>query len=741
MTPAMNATQQETTVTGTVKKITFINPETSFTIFKLDTTSGTMSVKGEFPGLKIGHTLSVSGIVEIDKKWGAQMKASAYSQVDPEGNNAIAKYLCLNVDLIGPIYARKIVDKFGADTFKILDETPERLHEISGVGDKRVEEVIKVWKDQRGIRKVLEFFTRIGVSPGFAIKFWDTYGDQTIAMIQADPYRLARDVDGIGFKKADEYALNMGIPEHSPQRLMAAIEHTLGESQSSGGNCFEYGHKLVDGVVKLLANPKSPAFINQGMIQSALIDGVRRQLLIAEQDRIYLPDTYEAELYVANKLRMMMQLPLPQAIQNEKGKILIAEAISKLPFVPAETQKDAARLLIGAKVGVLTGGPGTGKTSITQVLVAAYKKAGIQITLLAPTGRAGKRMGEVIGMPAATIHRDLFTRDKKIRDGEITRDQAMIDGVVFIDEASMVDIKLAKWLLTYIRDTAILIIVGDKDQLPSVGPGAVLRDLIASTVVPVAHLTQIFRQASGSNICTAAADINAGRTPYLPLFGKEHGMPDSDFLVVMKDDAEEQVAAAIWCASVLSRQLGFDPKRECQVMAPMRKGAVGIDNLNLVLQRTLNPNPTTYIDRNFGGKWGVGDKVMQIKNNYELGVLNGDVGIIEFMNKTDEGKLESLVVNYDGSRITYEPKHFEGLVLAYACSIHKMQGSESPMVIILLHNSHYMLLQRTLAYTGITRGKKKVVLICSGEALSRAIRNNEVSKRNSYLAEKLKGAA
>ena len=732
----MTATQQETTVSGTVKKITFINPENSFTIFRLDTGTQTMSVKGEFPGLKVGHSLTVTGTVTVDKKWGPQMAVKTYSQVDPEGNNAIAKYLCSNVDLIGPVYARKIVDKFGADTFKILDETPERLHEIAGVGERRVEEVIKVWKDQRGIRKVLEFFTRIGVSAKFASKFWDTYGDQTIAMIQQDPYRLARDVDGIGFKKADEYALNMGIPEQSPQRLTAAIEYTLEQSQSTGGNCFEYGHTLVGGVVKLL---NSPMVINQGLVQTVLIDAVRRNLLIAENDRIYLPNTFDAEQYVANKLRGMMMLPLPTSVQGDRGQVLIAEAIAKLPFTPAETQKDAARLLIRSKVGVLTGGPGCGKTTLTQVLVAAYKKAGVPITLLAPTGRAGKRMGEVIGMPAATIHRDLFTRDKKIRDGEITREEAMIDGVVFLDEVSMLDIKLAKWLFTYIKDTAILIFVGDKDQLPSVGPGAVLRDLIASGVIPVAHLTQIFRQASGSNICTAAADINAGRLPMLPLFGKEHGRPDSDFLVVMKDEAEEQVAAALWCATVLSRQFGFDPNRDCQVMAPMKKGDAGIERLNTSLQKAINPNPSMFVDRPYGGRWGIGDKVMQTKNNYELGVLNGDIGIIEFMQKTEEGRLESLVVNFDGNRVTYESKHFEGLTLSYCCSIHKMQGSESPMVIILLHNSHYMLLQRTLAYTGITRGKKRVVLICSSTALDRAIRNNEVSRRNSYLAEKLKG--
>jgi exodeoxyribonuclease V alpha subunit len=743
------ASERPTTmVKGSVHTITFKNDESGFAILRLQVdeefahasfvsrANRICTIKGPLNKITVGEKIQVWGIIKPNKKYGPSLEVERVIVSEPKELTEIAKYLHSNVHLIGKKFAADIVAKFGYETIQIIDETPDRLREVAGIGDKRLEEIKKIWQEQREFRKLLMFCTQIGLSGNVLTKIHKKYRERAVEKIKEDPYRLSRDIWGIGFKKADEVAKHLGIEETSTIRIRAALEFQIDQRASLHGDCFCYAPELLQQTVQFLDMPEH---ITPEVVKRVILESVQQGYLVAEGNRLYLPEISIAENNTARSLAAIAKSPLPSKLKGDGLRALVDSAIKSVPFELAPSQRDAVARTLASKVSVITGGPGTGKTTITQCVVNAYLQAGMMVRLMAPTGRAAKRMSEVIGIGASTVHKVLFTLDKAVKEG-MTVEEVTMHGVIVIDEWSMGDIKLMDWLLKYVGQDAILVIIGDKDQLPSVGPGAVLRDMIECNVIAVSHLTQIFRQAQGSNICVAAERVNNGHMPMMYLLGREHGIPkNTDIFTVIKEDATQQAKAAVWCATTLARSLGFDPAKDCQVLSPMHKGDSGVQALNGLLQQALNPTPVASVDRGLGIRWGVGDKVMQTKNNYELGVLNGDIGIITDIAHDVDGKLSWLVVDFEGESVKYEEaEDWMDLQLSYACTVHKMQGSEFPMIILVLHTSAYMMLQRNLVYTGMTRGKKVVVLVVNPTALAMAVQNNKVSRRNTFLSEKIR---
>jgi exodeoxyribonuclease V alpha subunit len=753
--PQQNATLQPNdhapatspTIAGTVTTITWASEETGFGIARLKADEaylrypcvnkgGICTLVGPIAKITPGEHLQVWGKMKEHPKYGPQVEVESFRLMEPKGYWELIHYLSKNVKGIEKVLAKAIVDKFGENTLAVIDHTPERLLEVHNVGDKRLKEIIAIWQEQREFRTLLMFATNIGIGGAALQKIYKKYKGRAVEVIRQDPYRLSRDIWGIGFKKADEIAKHLGVPELSPLRLTAAIEHILTEKSQQVGDCFQYAVELVQATIEFLNEPNT---ITNELIRRTLLDAVKNKKLVADGDKIYLPALYDAEQYVATVMGKIARDPMPLTLQGKKLDQAVSAAIQAFKFEPAPTQHEGVVKCLSSKISVLTGGPGTGKTSITQAIVHGFEKAGIQVTLMAPTGRAAKRMKEVIGRESSTIHRILFTKEKSLResdDGGVP-EHVRIGGVIILDEVSMVDVQLLKWLLKFVKLDAILVFVGDKDQLPSVGAGAVLRDLIESGVIAVTHLTQVFRQAAGSNISLAAADVNAGKMPNLNYFGRNHPVVQSDIYTVVKEDAEEQAQVALWCATEMPRQFGFDPIKDCQVLCPMRKGAAGVENMNGLLQKALNPSPSKFVERGAGIRWGIGDKVMQTSNDYLVGAMNGDLGSIVSMD-VDGGKLAYLEVDFEGHVCKYTcGEEWEKLSLAYATTIHKSQGSEHKMVVLLMHTSHYMMLQRNLLYTAMTRGKKLVVQVVHPDALRHAVNNNKIARRNTMLAERL----
>lgn len=749
----MNVTQEQTntnvlTFVGTIDIVTHANQDTGFGILKLRVDPkdyghypcvnrrNQVTLIGNIARICIGEKVQVTGVLKQNKTWGPQIEVTQISVTEPRTQTEITRYLAQNVFQIGKKTAEAIVKKFGEATLKVITESPDRLLEVPGIGSSRLEEIKRVWVEQQGYRDLLLFTTSIGLSATFLERIYKKYKENAIQKIKDDPYALSRDIWGIGFSKADEVAKHLGIHELSEIRIRAASESLLYEA-AQDGHCFLYIRELIQKTCEFLEHPS----ITEGVVIACLKRAIEIGIMVCEDaNRVYLPDYAMAENQVVRRLEKLIKQPRPARLQEKETLDSVLTAAAKSSNVQLDTtQCEAIYRTLTSKVSVITGGPGTGKTTLTRAVCAGFESAGLSVTLLAPTGRAAKRMQWVIDRHAQTIHRLLFSLEKRFRTGE-AEDSLLIRGVVIVDEFSMVDVKLFSWLLRWISPESILVIVGDKDQLPSVSAGAVLRDLLDAKSVAVTVLSHIFRQAQGSQIIVNAHKINQGAMPDWTYFGRNHGYPtQSNMWVAMIDDGEEQAEAALWCVSEICKSYGFEPTRDCQVLAPMKNGAAGVINLNTKLQLLLNPKPPQWVERGGGVRWGVGDKVMQMRNNYPLGVLNGDIGIIvDIAKKDDGGSLDNLTVDFDGEKVTYEhSEDWSGLQLAYASTIHKVQGSEFPIIIMLLHTSHYMMLQRNLLYTGITRGKKMVILIACGSALSRAISNNEVTRRNTWLGEKL----
>ena len=700
-----------------IEHITYQNQENGYSVMKVKVKdySDLVTLVGNLLDVPVGAVLLCDGDWKVDKKYGRQFVCETWEEVMPATVYGIEKYLGSGlVKGIGPKFAHLIVEKFGTETIEIIEDNIERLREVPRIGKRRVEKIRESWEKQKDIKNVMLFLQQYGVSTAYAAKIYRQYGKESIDKVQDNPYRLADDIWGIGFKTADSIANKMGYEKNDLRRCKSGISYTLNEL-SNEGHVYAVEEQLIETAKKLLEADEEP-------IRQAVTEMIASEDLIREDEAIYLPPFYHSERGTANKLLALLQDQTP-TLFGLKADIKAIEKVSGIEY--DEVQIAAIKQAVRSKVMVLTGGPGTGKTTTTQGIIAAYKTAGMRILLAAPTGRASKRMSEATGMEAKTIHRLL---EFNPQDGYKRNDENPLEGdALIIDECSMIDIILMYNLMKAIPENMRLVLVGDIDQLPSVGAGNVLRDIIDSEKIPVVRLTRIFRQAQSSRIVMSAHAINQGRYPDTSN-GKQ-----TDFFFI-KNEEPEQVAEEI--VKLVKHRLPKaynQPLNNIQVLTPMQRSVVGANNLNMMLQQALN---TSNLGISRGGTtYKLGDRVMQVRNNYDKNVFNGDIGIVEQVSMEDR----TLFVRFDDNLVEYEASELDEVTLAYATTIHKAQGSEYPIVVIPVLMTHFVMLQRNLIYTGITRAKKICVLIGQPKALAYAIRNLTVTKRNTKLKERLRG--
>lgn len=698
-----------------VERITYQNPENGYSVLKVKVKgyNDLVTLVGNLLEVPVGSVLLCRGEWKVDKRYGSQFVAATWEETMPATVYGIEKYLGSGlVKGIGPRFARAIVQRFGTETIDIIETEIERLYEVPNIGRKRVAKIRESWEKQKDIKNVMLFLQGYGVSTAYAAKIYREYGKESIDKVRENPYRLADDIWGIGFKTADGIAAKMGYEKEDPRRCRSGILYTLGQL-SDEGHVYAGEEQLVKTAGQLLE-------AGETAIRDTLAGMLQAEDLILDKDAIYLPPFYHAECGTSRRLRDLAEstgrslfdgLFDPSSLTAETG------------IEYDEVQLAAIRQAVTSKVMVLTGGPGTGKTTTTQGIIAALKKAGLRVLLAAPTGRAAKRMSEATGMEAKTIHRLL---EYNPQDGYKRNDENPLEGdALIVDECSMIDILLMNNLLKAVPVGMRLVFVGDIDQLPSVGAGNVLRDIIDSQRIPVVRLVRIFRQAQKSRIVMNAHTINQGRFP-----DTSNGR-DTDFFFMREDDPERAAETIVRLVKErLPRAYRESPDR-IQVLTPMQRGVVGAANLNLLLQQALNPSGPS-LGRG-GYTYRQGDRVMQLCNNYAKDVFNGDLGYIREVD-TEE---RTLKVDFDGKWIEYDITELDELTLAYATTIHKAQGSEYPIVVMPVLMTHFVMLQRHLIYTGITRAKKICVLIGAAKALAYAVRNVSVLKRNTSLRERL----
>ena len=702
-----------------VERITYQNPENGYSVLKVKVKgyNDLVTLVGNLLEVPVGSVLLCRGEWKVDKRYGSQFVAATWEETMPATVYGIEKYLGSGlVKGIGPRFARAIVQRFGTETIDIIETDIERLYEVPNIGRKRVAKIRESWEKQKDIKNVMLFLQGYGVSTAYAAKIYREYGKESIEKVRENPYRLADDIWGIGFKTADGIAAKMGYEKEDPRRCRSGILYTLGQL-SDEGHVYAGEEQLVKTAGQLLE-------AGETAIRDTLAGMLQAEDLILDKDAIYLPPFYHAECGTSRRLRDLAQstgrslfdgLFDPSSLTAETG------------IEYDEVQLAAIRQAVTSKVMVLTGGPGTGKTTTTQGIIAALKKAGLRVLLAAPTGRAAKRMSEATGMEAKTIHRLL---EYNPQDGYKRNDENPLEGdALIVDECSMIDILLMNNLLKAVPVGMRLVLVGDIDQLPSVGAGNVLRDVIDSQRIPVVRLVRIFRQAQKSRIVMSAHAINQGRFP-----DTSNGR-DTDFFFMREDDPERAAETIVRLVKErLPRAYRESPDR-IQVLTPMQRGVVGAANLNLLLQQALNPSGPSL---NRGGyTYRQGDRVMQQRNNYDKDVFNGDLGYIREVD-TEE---RTLKVDFDGKWVEYDVTELDELTLAYATTIHKAQGSEYPIVVMPVLMTHFVMLQRNLIYTGITRAKKICVLLGAAKALAYAVRNVSVLKRNTRLKERLNPSA
>ena len=702
-----------------VERITYQNPENGYSVLKVKVKgySDLVTLVGNLLEVPVGSVLLCRGEWKVDKRYGSQFVAATWEETMPATVYGIEKYLGSGlVKGIGPRFARAIVQRFGTETIDIIETEIERLYEVPNIGRKRVAKIRESWEKQKDIKNVMLFLQGSGVSTAYAAKIYREYGKESIDKVRENPYRLADDIWGIGFKTADGIAAKMGYEKEDPRRCRSGILYTLGQL-SDEGHVYAGEEQLVKTAGQLLE-------AGETAIRDTLAGMLQAEDLILDKDAIYLPPFYHAECGTSRRLRDLAEstgrslfdgLFDPSSLTAETG------------IEYDEVQLAAIRQAVTSKVMVLTGGPGTGKTTTTQGIIAALKKAGLRVLLAAPTGRAAKRMSEATGMEAKTIHRLL---EYNPQDGYKRNDENPLEGdALIVDECSMIDILLMNNLLKAVPVGMRLVLVGDIDQLPSVGAGNVLRDVIDSQRIPVVRLVRIFRQAQKSRIVMNAHTINQGRFP-----DTSNGR-DTDFFFMREDDPERAAETIVRLVKErLPRAYRESPDR-IQVLTPMQRGVVGAANLNLLLQQALNPSGPSL---NRGGyTYRQGDRVMQQRNNYDKDVFNGDLGYIREVD-TEE---RTLKVDFDGKWVEYDVTELDELTLAYATTIHKAQGSEYPIVVMPVLMTHFVMLQRNLIYTGITRAKKICVLLGAAKALAYAVRNVSVLKRNTRLKERLNPSA
>ena len=699
-----------------VERITYQNAENGYSVMKVKVKGydDLVTLVGNLLEVPAGSVLLCEGEWRVDKRYGQQFQCETWEEVMPATAYGIKKYLGSGlVKGIGPKFAKLIVGHFGTDTIEVIETDIERLYEVPGIGKKRVEKIRESWEKQKDIKNVMFFLQGFGVSTAYAAKIYRQYGKESIDKVKENPYRLADDIWGIGFKTADGIARKMGYEMNDERRLRSGLIYTLNQLADEG-HCYAEEQQLIATARQLLE-------ADEECIRTAMTHAIETEDLMLDGTGIYLPPFYYAECGTANRLSTLVHT-------KEVGSIFTARFdLAKLQRETGieydEVQVEAIRQAIASKVMVLTGGPGTGKTTTTKAIITALQSAGMRILLAAPTGRAAKRMSEATGMEAKTIHRLL---EYNPQDGYKRNDENPLEGdALIVDECSMIDIILMNNLTKALPTTMRLVLVGDIDQLPSVGAGNVLRDIIDSGVIPVVRLTRIFRQAQSSRIVMSAHAINRGCFP--DISNGQH----TDFFF-MKQEEPEKVAETI--VSLVRDRLPKayrQPTANIQVLTPMQRGVVGAANLNMALQQALNYNTAALVRGGYTYKEG--DRVMQLRNNYDKDVYNGDLGYVHSMDMEER----TLTVDFDGQLVEYEVSELDELTLAYATTIHKSQGSEYPIVVMPVLMTHYVMLQRNLIYTGITRAKKICVLVGQTKALAYAIHNMKVLKRNTRLKERL----
>jgi exodeoxyribonuclease V alpha subunit len=678
---------------------------------------------GNLLGVQPGESLRLDGRWVVSRKYGEQFKVDSYVTVKPATVLGIERYLGSGlVRGIGKVMAARMVAQFGLSTLEVIDREPNRLTEVEGIGPVRSARIRRAWEEQRHVQEVMVFLQSHGVSSTYAVKIYKTYGDRSIAVVRDDPFRLAADIFGIGFKTADRIASNLGIPPDSPRRAAAGVKHVLGEL-ADRGHVYAPREELVAAAVEVLA-------IDPLSVDHAIDELAAEGEAVVEGDAVFLRALHAAESGLAERLALLARTPLTPLVIDIERAVAWFEERAGITLAPR--QRDAIRRAATSKVLVITGGPGTGKTTLVNGIIEILERKGRRIALAAPTGRAAQRLRETTGRDARTVHRLLEWAPGGMafeRDAE----RPLEADLVILDEVSMIDTVLAYHILKAMPAHAQLVLVGDVDQLPSVGPGCVLRDVILSGAADVVRLDEIFRQAEASLIVRNAHRVNRGELPELAPAGTE---PPPDFFLVEREEPEQALKAVKQLvAARIPARFGLDPMDDVQVLTPMHKGVLGAGSLNAELQALLNPAGVTLTrgSRTFR----IGDKVMQIRNNYTLGIWNGDIGRIEAI---DESERE-VEVRFDDRRVRYEEGALDELVLGYACSIHKSQGSEYPAVVIPLHTQHYVMLQRNLLYTAITRAKRLAVLVGSRRALAIAVKNQRIEARYTRLAERLAAAS
>jgi exodeoxyribonuclease V alpha subunit len=733
------------TLTGSVERITYYNPENGYSVVRLRpegarsaaglSRDGLATVVGNLPELAPGEYLSLQGQWVNHPRHGAQFNVEICTQTLPATAAGMRRYLGSGlVKGIGPRLAERIVAHFGASTLEVIESQPERLQQVADIGPKRCAMIARAWEEQKQVKEIMLFLHSHGISTNLAIKIYKQYGDQALGVVRSDPYRLAQDIYGVGFKTADQIAQRLGLPPDHPSRIEAGLVYCLNEL-SNDGHVYAPRQVLIERAANLLQAPED--LVQPALERLVQNDRLRLDMLpsgeaplsgsapaspgVAEASggytlpAVYLPPYYFSEVGAAERLRSLARA-LPSRLADLPPAFIHLD-----PMLSAE-QASAIRRALSSPVSVLTGGPGTGKTTALRALMSVLNAAGKRCLLAAPTGRAAKRLSEAAGQPASTIHRLLgFSPGEGFKHNA---ENPLPADLVVVDEASMLDLLLAHHLLKAIQPGAHLLLVGDVDQLPSVGAGDVLRDVIDSRLAPVTRLSVIFRQAAGSHIITNAHRINQGQMPNFP-------QDTRDFFLFPAEAPEE---AAAWVQEVVCQRIpqkfGLHPVQDIQVLAPMYRGPAGVYALNESLQAALNPPQAGKPEKKlFGSLFRRGDKVMQVQNNYDKDVFNGDIGCVLDLDPVDQ----MMAVDFEGRRVEYDWSEADQLVLAYAVTVHKAQGSEFPAVVIPLLTAHYLMLQRNLLYTAVTRAKALCVLVGSRRAIGIAVRSNQVARRYTAL--------
>ena len=719
-----------TEIKGQIERITFYNEENGYTIAKMKAGGrpDLVTVVGNLLSVSAGEVLKLKGQWRNHPKFGEQFEVISYESIVPATVKGIEKYLGSGlIKGIGPVMARRLVAKFGLETLNVIEVETARLSEVDGIGEKRIEMIRKAWDDQKEIRDVMVFLQGHGVSPAYAAKIYKQYAKESIKIVQENPYRLATDIFGIGFITADKIAEKLGIAKDSQIRAEAGILYVLHQLSDEGHVYYPY-EPLIEECKKILGLDRDvivKAFGTVAEDRKIIIDELNAGEFKENNKAVYLAKFHVCETGVAARLKGLMQYPKKlRAFDRDKALEWVQK---ELKINLAENQKQAVREAIDKKVMVVTGGPGTGKTTIINSIIKIYRRLGQRVLLAAPTGRAAKRMSEAAGHEARTVHRLLEFSPK---EGRFKKDEnnPLSADLVVIDETSMMDTVLMYQFLKAVPTEATLVLVGDIDQLPSVGAGNVLKDIIDSECIPTVRLTEILRQAKESMIVVNAHRVNNG---HMPVTDKT-GASLQDFYFFRAEEPELALQKIIeLCKEKIPRKFGYKPVDDIQVLTPMHRGIIGAANLNAELQKHLNPSTNELIRG--GTSLKVGDKVMQIRNNYNKEVFNGDIGRISKIDREEQ----EVVVDYDGKTVRYEYSELDEIVLAYAVSVHKSQGSEYQVVVMPVLTQHYILLQRNLLYTGITRGKRLVVLVGTKKAIAIAIKNDKPQKRYTLLRERL----